>query len=63
MLFEILASLFLLASAIALRLRGGTAAIARFGSLVWCASFAIVAYGIAPSVTTFAEGSPIVKNA
>jgi hypothetical protein len=44
MLFEIAASLVILASAVVVRVRGGTAAIARVGGLVWCAAFAIVAY-------------------
>ena len=44
MAFEIAASLIILASAAVVRLRGGTAAIARVGGLVWCAAFAMVAY-------------------
>ena len=46
MLFEIVASLIVLASAVAVRIRGGALAIARIGGLVWCAAFAIVAYAL-----------------
>ncbi len=46
MVFEMMATLVLLASSVVVRLRGGTAAVARIGSLAWCTAFAIVAYAL-----------------